>query len=45
MRHRKLILFAAIREAARRIFDMSNYALLMRLPEPSVAKGAEGGEQ
>lgn len=32
---------AAIREAARRIFDMSNYALFMRLPEPSVAKGGE----
>ncbi len=30
---------AAIQEAARRIFDMNNYALFKRLPEKDVAKG------
>jgi len=35
---------ASIQDAAKRIFDMNNYALFMRLPEKSVAKGAEGGK-
>jgi zinc protease len=32
---------ADVRDAARRIFDMNNYALFMRLPEKKVAKGGE----